>query len=103
MVWVRAERSSEAEKNIKRSERRHNDNDGETFDSCAVRLESWHWRAQVQHNATPLAVLSRAAQIQGPRQSTKGVCWKGMEPTCLSFGLKSQTRKLHCPMLGIKR
>lgn len=42
MAWVRAERSSEAEKNIKRSERRHNDNDGETFDSCAIRLESWH-------------------------------------------------------------
>lgn len=46
MAWVRAERSSEAEKNIKRSERRHNDNDGETFDSCAIRLESWHWRAR---------------------------------------------------------
>lgn len=36
MAWVRAERSSEAEKNIKKKgvgERRHNDNDGETFDS----------------------------------------------------------------------
>lgn len=46
MARVRAERSSEAEKNIKRCERRDNDNDGETFDSCAIRLESWHWRAQ---------------------------------------------------------
>lgn len=40
MVGVRAEKSSEAEKNIKRSERRRGDDDGETFDSCAARLES---------------------------------------------------------------
>ena len=46
MARVGAGRSSEAEKkDISWRGRRHNDSDGETFDSCALRLESWHRRA----------------------------------------------------------